>query len=78
MYATNNRSRDIVWIDYAILAVVSVAMIVYAYLRRPDGSDTDDDSDGGVPSTGGDASPTEVPPSVATPERDPQRETADV
>lgn len=65
------------WIDYAILAVLSAAMVVYAYLRRPGGSDaTDDDSNGGVPS-GGDAAPTDVPPAVSAPDRERERELAD-
>lgn len=55
------------YIDYAILGLLSAAMIIYAFLRRPGGSESsDDDHDGGVP-TEGDSSPTETPPALHVP-----------
>lgn len=63
------------WIDYAILAVLSLAMFLYAYYRRPDGGPQNGDSDGGVP-TGGDSSPSGEPPTVSVPDPDRERETA--
>jgi len=64
-----------VWIDYAILAVISMVMFLYAYYRRPDGGTHDNDSDGGIP-TGGDSSPSDDPPTVSVPDPDQEREPA--
>lgn len=57
------------YVDYLILAFVSFATFVYAYVRRPDGSASDDDRDGGIPKSG-DSSPTDHPPSISVPDRD--------
>ena len=37
------------FIDYAILAVLSAAMLVYAYLKRPEGQSPGGDDEGGSP-----------------------------
>jgi hypothetical protein len=55
------------FIDYAILGVFSVAMFIYAYVRRPGPSSPHDDSDGGFPVEGGDAAPVDTPPSIHVP-----------
>ncbi len=60
-------------IDYAILGVLSLAMSIYAYVRRPDPSSHGSDDDGGFPESGGDAAPVDTPPSVHVPNPDPDR-----
>jgi hypothetical protein len=52
-----------VYIDYAILAVLSLAMCVYAYMQCPESATPGDDRDGGL-RTGGDGAPVDAPPSL--------------
>jgi hypothetical protein len=67
-----------VYLDYALLGVLSTAMLVYAYLRRPDPPSDDDDGGGTPVEDGGDSSPTGTPPSVHVPDPDKERETVPV
>ena len=63
-------------IDYAILGVLSVAMVIYAYLARPDNAPpTDDDDDGGIPHDRGDSSPTGRTPTIQTRDTEDERST---
>lgn len=63
---THNTDPTAVYLDYLILGCFSIAMFVYAYVRRP-GATSDDDNDGGLP-VSGDGAPVDTPPAVVTPD----------
>ncbi len=52
------------YLDYLLLGILSLAMFIWAYVKRPDDGPPPDDDSGGGPPRSGDAIPVDTPPGL--------------